>query len=95
MGLAGRAFRDISVLSSIIKGTVSREFLLLVFFPESSSPKPLIKAVESFRIFLKIRGEFCKSRCITDARGKFATNTASFVEIDGKFANVVNDTRGK
>jgi hypothetical protein len=45
-------------------------------FRESSSPKPLIIALGSFRIFLKIRGDICKSRCTTginDTYGKFAT----------------------
>ena len=36
-----------------LKGTVSRDFLLLVFFLESVSPKPLIKPLGLFRIFSK------------------------------------------
>jgi hypothetical protein len=42
-----------------------KKFFASGVFRESSSPKPLIIALGSFRIFLKIRGEICKSRCIT------------------------------
>jgi len=45
--------------SSIIKGTVSRDFLLHVFFMNHLPPSP-------FRIFSKIRGDIRKSRCTTD-----------------------------
>jgi hypothetical protein len=33
-----------------IKGTVSRDFLLLIFFHESVSPKPMILPLGPFRI---------------------------------------------
>jgi hypothetical protein len=39
-----------------LKGTVSRDFLLLVFFDESVSPQPQSIALGPFRIFSKIRG---------------------------------------
>ncbi len=42
-----------------LKGTVSRDFLLLVFFHESVSPKPLSIPLGPFRIFSKIR-EDCR-----------------------------------
>jgi hypothetical protein len=43
------------------KGTVSQDFLLQVFH-ESSSPEPLKIALGQFQIFLKNRGDICKSR---------------------------------
>jgi hypothetical protein len=54
------------------KGTVSREFLLQIFFHESFSPKPL-----KFDFFAKIRGDIRKSRCTTginDTGGKYKVN---------------------
>jgi hypothetical protein len=48
-----------------IKGTVSRDFLLLVFFDESVSPQPQGVPLGPFRIFSKIRGDIRKSRCTT------------------------------
>ncbi len=65
----------------VFKGTVSQDFLLLVFF-ESISPQPKSIPLRPFRIFSKIRGDICKSRCTTginDASGKFVTgvNNAS------------------
>jgi hypothetical protein len=38
---------------TVVKGTVSRDFLLLVFFLESVSPKPLIIPLGLFQIFSK------------------------------------------
>ncbi len=38
-----------------IKGTMSRDFRLMVFFHESVSPKPLSIPLGPFRIFSKIR----------------------------------------
>jgi hypothetical protein len=62
-------------------------FFASVFFRESSSPKPLIIALGSFKFFSKIRGDICKSRCTTginDTSGKYATNTARVVDTGGK-----------
>jgi hypothetical protein len=44
------------------KGTVSRNFRLLVFFRESVSPKPLSIPLGPFRIFSKIRWDIFSSR---------------------------------
>ncbi len=84
----------------LLKGTVSCDFLLLVFFV-NRLPKPLIIALGSFRIFPKIRGDICKSRCKVqiwcryhDTSGKFATNIASVIYTGGKFATGVHDTGG-
>jgi hypothetical protein len=44
---------------------VSRDFLILVFFHESVSPKPLNILLGPFRIFSKIRGDIRGSRLTT------------------------------
>ncbi len=49
----------------VFKGTVSRDFLLLVFFYKSVSPQPQSIPLGPFRIFSKIRGDIRKSRCTT------------------------------
>jgi hypothetical protein len=54
-----------------VKGTVSRDFLLLVFFMNQF---PLSIPLGPFRIFSKIRGDIRSSRLttgITDTGGKF------------------------
>jgi hypothetical protein len=82
-------------LALLKKGTVSRDFLLLVFFHESVSPKPLSIPLGPFRIFPKIRGYIRSSRLTTginDTGGKFAT---SINDTGGKFAAGINDTVGK
>ncbi len=74
------------------------EIFCFGFFRESSSPKPLLKALGSFQIFSKICGDICKSRCTTginDTGGTFATNTASVVDAGSKFATSVNDFGSK
>jgi hypothetical protein len=67
----------------VFKETVPRVFAS-DFFRESSFPKPLIIALGSFRIFSKIRGDICKSRC----------TTASVFDTGGNFATGVVDTGG-
>ncbi len=73
------------------------------FFHESLSLKPLKITVGSFRIFSKVHGDICKSRCTTsvnDTGGKFATGVndtrwqiaASINDTGGKFATGINDT---
>jgi hypothetical protein len=80
---------------------VSRDFLLQVFFHESSSPKPLKITLVSFKIFSKNHGDICKSRCTTGVNytgGKFATginDTGGITDIGGKFATGVSDPSGK
>ncbi len=52
-----------------VKGTVSQDFLLQVFFHESSSPQLLkIKLGGHFKFFSKIHREICKTRCTTDIK---------------------------
>jgi len=53
---------------------VSRDFLLLFFFLESVSPKPLIITLGLFQIFSKIRGDIRSSRFangVNDTGGKW------------------------
>jgi hypothetical protein len=63
------------------KGTVSRDFLLLVFFHESVSPKPLIIPLGPFGFFSKIRGDIRSST--------FATGV---IDTGGKWKNLQSDT---
>jgi hypothetical protein len=52
-------------------------FFASCFFHESASPQPQSIPLGSFQIFLKICGDFCKSRCTTginDTGGKFETS---------------------
>jgi hypothetical protein len=70
-----------------LKGTVSQDFLLQVFFHESYSSKPLKITLELFQIFVENSQDICKSRCptgINNTGGKFATGTAGVVDIGGK-----------
>ncbi len=64
---------SITPVTRPFKGTVSRDFLLLVFY-ESVSPQPQSIPLGPFRIFSKICGDIRKSRCTTsinDTSGKF------------------------
>jgi hypothetical protein len=63
-----------------IKGTESRDFLLMVFFHESVSPQPQRIPLRPFRIFSKIRNSRCTNG-INDTGGKFATDV---VDTGGK-----------
>jgi hypothetical protein len=63
---------------------VSRDFLLLFFFHESVSPKPLSIPLGPFQIFSKILGDIRSSRLTTGIN-----------DTGGKFATGINDTGGK
>ncbi len=66
------------------------------FFHESSSLKPEKITFGSFGIFLKIRGDICKSRCTsTIPVANLATVTAGVVDTGGKFATGVNNIGDK
>jgi hypothetical protein len=71
-------------LKHTLKGTVSRDFLLLVFFMNQFPPSPAEYPIRTIRIFSKIRGDIPKSRC-----------TIGLNDTDGNFAADINDTRGK
>jgi hypothetical protein len=73
---------NINMLSEILKGTVSRDFLLLVFLMNQLPPSP--RVLGPFRIFSKICGDNRNSRCTTGIN-----------DTGGKFATGVNDTGGK
>ena len=84
--------------SKSLKGTVSREFLLLVFFHESVSLKPLSIPIGPFRMFSKIRGDIRSSRFATgvnNTRGTGGKIAVGVVDTGGKFAAGVVDTGGK
>jgi hypothetical protein len=72
------------------KGTVSQDFLLQVFFHESSFPKPLRINLGPFHFFSKIPRDICKSRYTTSINDtvNFPTGTAGVVDTGGKFAEV-------
>jgi hypothetical protein len=57
-GVSGTSL--VPLAQSWFKGTVSRDFLLLVFFHESVSPQPQSIPLGPFRIFSKIRGDIRK-----------------------------------
>jgi hypothetical protein len=74
------------------KGTVSQDFLLQVFFHESSFPKPLRIKLGPFQYFSKIPSDIRKSRYITSINDtvNFPTGSAGVVDIGGKFADLQN-----
>ncbi len=60
--------------SDSFKGTVSRNFRLLVFFMNQFPPKPLSIPLGPIRIFSEIHGDIRSSRCTTgvvDTGGKW------------------------
>ena len=67
-----------------VKGTVSRDFLLLVFFMNHFPPSPRVFHLDRFEFFAKIHGDIRESRCTTGVN-----------DTGGKFAAGVNDTGGK
>jgi hypothetical protein len=89
----------VEVPNSNLKGQCHGIFCFRLLH-ESPSPKPLIIALGSFRIFSKIHGDIRKSRCTTavnDTSGKFATGAiaAGIYDTGCKFATNINDTAGK
>jgi hypothetical protein len=78
-----------------LKGTVSRDFLLLVFFMNQFPPPSQSIPIRPFQIFSKIRGDIRESRCTTginDTGGKFASGVN---DTGGKIAAGISDTGGK
>jgi hypothetical protein len=71
-------------MNNLFKGTVSRDFLLLVFFMNQFPLKPLSIPLGLFRIFSKIRGDIRSSRLTTGIN-----------DTGGKFATGIKDTGGK
>ena len=75
-------------ISHEFKGTVSLDFLLLVFFHESVSPKALSIPLGPFQIFSKIRGDI-RSSMLTTGLNTGVNDTG------GKFTAGINNTGGK
>jgi hypothetical protein len=80
------------------KGTVSRVFLLLVFFMNQFAPSPRVirkDRFEFFRKFAEIFASLCAPPVSTTPTAKFSTIFPSVDDIGGKFATGINDTGGK
>jgi hypothetical protein len=92
-----------------VKGTVSRDFLLLVIFTNQFPPSPRLSLNDCFDFFFENSRDIRKLRCTTginNTSGKFATTdndtsgkiAAGIVATGGKFATSfasVVDTGGK
>jgi hypothetical protein len=91
------------------KGTVSRDFLLLVFFMNQFPPSPRVFHIDRFEFFRKFAEIFASQGAppvsttpvanlppasVTPV-ANFSTISASVVDTGGKFATGVNDTGGK
>ncbi len=82
------------------KGTVSRDFLLLVFFMNQFSHSPRVFHLDRFEFFRKFADIFASqgapsvSTTLTPV-ANFSTIFASVVDTGGTFATGVNDTGGK
>jgi hypothetical protein len=72
--------------SYLPKGTVSRDFLLQVFFHESSSPKPLKVTLGSLQLLQKFAEIFASQGANLQPvlTTNFATGTAGVVDTGGK-----------
>ncbi len=80
------------------KGTVSRDFLLLVFFMNQFPPSPRVFHLDRFEFFRKFAEKFASQGAPPVSAtpvANFSTIFASVVDTGGKFANGVNDTGGK
>ncbi len=91
------------------KGTVSRDFLLLVFFTNQFPPSPWVFHLDRFEFFRKFSEIFASQGAppvsttpvanlppvSATPLANFATIFASVVDTGGKFSNSVNDTGGK
>jgi hypothetical protein len=75
----------------VIKGTVSRDFLLLVFFMNQFPPSTSVSLWDCFKFFLKFEEIFASQdapKVSTTPVANFATSFASVVDTGGKFATV-------
>ena len=92
-----------------IKGTVSRDFLLLVFFMNQFPPSPRVFHLDRFEFFRKFAEIFASQGAPPVSTtlvanlppasatpvANFSTIFASVVDTGGKFATGVNDAGGK
>jgi hypothetical protein len=87
-------FNIIRCTKNKIKGTVSGDFLLLVFFMNKFSQSPCVYHKKGpFRIFSKIRGDIRSSRFTTgiiDTGGKFETVLMGYSGAGGKLIHEKN-----
>jgi hypothetical protein len=93
----------------VLKGTVSRDFLLLVFFMHQFPPIPIVFPLDRFKFFRKFAEIFASQGAppvptipVANLPPESATPVANFstiftssVDTDSKFASGVNDTGGK
>ncbi len=97
-------FNNSLISCSLVKETVSQDFLLQMFFMNHLPQAPGNNRVISK--FSKIHGDIRKSRCtagINNTGGKFATGinkiggkiVAGINDTGGKFATGINDISGK
>jgi hypothetical protein len=94
---------------SLLKGTVSRDFLLLVFFHESVFPQPQSIPLRPFQIFRKFAEIFASqvappisttsvanlSPVSKTPEANFSKSFPCVADTGGKFATGVSDTGGK
>jgi hypothetical protein len=81
-----------------VKGTVSQDFLLLVFSMDQFPPCPRVFHLDRFEFFPKFAEIFASQGApplSTTPVANFSSIFASVVDNGGKFAGVVNDTGGK
>jgi hypothetical protein len=78
------------MVTFLTKGTVSRDLFSSVSMHESSSPRPPIIALASFRIISKILEDIHNSRCTTGVNNTGSELTTAGV-LDGKFTAGVVD----
>ena len=87
-----------------VKGTVSRDFLLMVFFLNHFPPSPRVFHLDRFEFFQKFTEIFASQGAPPVANlppvsatpvANFSTIFASVIDTGGKFAAGVNDTGGK
>jgi hypothetical protein len=93
----------------MFKGTVSRDFLLLVFFMNQFFPRPRVLHLDHFEFFRKFAKIFASQGAppvsttpvanlapvSATPPANFYTIFASVVDTGGKFATGVNDASGK
>jgi hypothetical protein len=96
------------LICKAFKGTVSRDFLILVFFMNQFPPGPRVFHLDRFEFFRKFVEIFASQGAPSVSTtpvanlppvsatpvANFSTIFASFVDTGSKFAIVVNDTGG-
>jgi hypothetical protein len=78
----------------MLKGTVSQDFLLLVFFLNQFPPSPRVFHLDRFEFFRKFVSQGAPPVSATPV-ANISTIFASVVDTGGKFATGVNDAGAK